>query len=42
MVPPNGPALLLLAIFMKQKLVRPEVASVPVHVVPAGILTEKG
>jgi hypothetical protein len=42
MLPPNGPALLLLAIFIRQKLVSPEVASDPVHVVPAGILTVKG
>jgi hypothetical protein len=38
-LPPNGPALLLLATFKRQKLLCPLVASVPVQVVPAGILT---
>jgi len=41
MLPPKGPALLLLATFNKQKFVAPLVASLPVQVVSAGIFTLK-
>lgn len=41
MLPPKGPAALLLAIFMRQKFDMPEVASVPVQVSPLGTVTEK-
>lgn len=39
-LPPKGPASLLLTIFRRQKFDAPEVGSVPVQVVPSGILTE--
>lgn len=42
MLPPKGPAALLLTTFIRQKSLAPVVGSEPVQVVPAGILTVKG
>lgn len=42
MLPPKGPAPLLLTTFIRQKLLMPLAASVPVQVRPAGTLTENG